>query len=476
MQLTLSNLLTKVVANEDETAWLYEYLSFDDAKARFWNKKFTKSGDTRRHLYSLFSKTFPGGFTQMVYKAAKDQGFDVNVIDLRIKPITRDTSADLNWLRDYQFIAVRAAAKRTRGILWLPTGAGKTEIAVGLAVAFPCRWLFLVHRENLMHQAADRYVKRTGAVVGRIGDGRWEEERFTAATFQTLHGALKDEPKNSTNPKTIRARKFLQGIQGVIIDESHTVAADTFYEVTRQIPNAYYRIGISGTPLARDDRRSLLAIGTLGPVIYRLRPEVLIERGLLAKPDIKMVKAPAVSRAPTFQGAYGEGIVRNTKRNQIITQVAQVAAKPALVFVKEIKHGKALLQRFQQAGLNAEFVWGTTMTPSRIAAIERLVRADIDVLICSVVLQEGADIPELKSVIVAAAGKSVIATLQRIGRGMRTAEGKGNTFQVWDFIDEGNRMLIKHSHARKNAYEREGHDVTVISALSVTKTDAPEPS
>jgi hypothetical protein len=52
---------------------------------------------------------------------------------------------------------------------------------------------------------------------------------------------------------------------------------------------------------------------------------------------------------------------------------------------------------------------------------------------------------------------------------MRVTEGKGNTFQVWDFMDEGNRMLTKHSNARKNAYEREGHDVTVISELAVTK-------
>jgi len=229
--------------------------------------------------------------------------------------------------------------------------------------------------------------------------------------------------------------------------------------------NAYWRIGISGTPLARDDRRSLMAVGALGPVIYRVKPSVLIDRGLLVKPNIHMVVCNSVSLKPTFQGVYGEAIVKNTARNNLIVAIAKTTAKPALIFVKEIRHGKALVARLERAGVNAEFVWGSTMTASRMNSVKRLIRGEIDVLVCSVIFQEGMDIPELQSLIIASGGKSVIAALQRVGRGMRVSADKGSTFDVWDFNDTGTPMLERHSTRRRLAYEREGYDVKIVTKI-----------
>jgi superfamily II DNA or RNA helicase len=146
--------------------------------------------------------------------------------------------------------------------------------------------------------------------------------------------------------------------------------------------------------------------------------------------------------------------------------------KPALVFVKQVNHGKILKDRMEREGLKVDFVWGQKATSQRKAAIERLVRTDIDVLICSVIFQEGTDIPELESVLIAAGGKSVIATLQRIGRGMRMTAGKGNTFEVWDIEDSGVDALARHSRARRRAYEKEGYPVGFVQVSSLKSTAA----
>ena len=97
-----------------------------------------------------------------------------------------------------------------------------------------------------------------------------------------------------------------------------------------------------------------------------------------------------------------------------------------------------------------------------------------DVLICSVIFQEGEDVPDLRSVVIGSAGKSVIATLQRIGRGMRRASGK-DEFEVFDVADlgcgcmsgpashrhPGCKWLDKHTRDRIKAYTTEGHETVL---------------
>lgn len=462
MKLRIENLRTIVDANDIESDWLFEYLAFDNPQARFYKRHI---GDTKTRLFNRMTRSFPSGFVELVEEAAPQSGFDLEILDTRQQPIKRDVNADLSWLRDYQLRGVQIAAKKSRGILWLPTGAGKTELAVGLALAFPCKWTFLVHRTSLMLQAAERFEQRTGAPAGRIGEGCDQIERFTVATFQTLYAQIKNASARTKDPKIARLLNLIVNTEGLIVDESHVLPANSFYRVVMRMKKAYWRVGISGTPLARGDRRSLIAVGALGPVIYRVKPELLIARGLLARPDIRMLKIPTPSGKPTFQGVYGEGIVRNTARNNLVVGAAKKSAKPALIFVKEIKHGQAILDRLIRAGITAEFVWGNTITPSRMNSVKRLTRGEIEVLICSVIFQEGIDIPELKSVIIATAGKSVIAAIQRVGRGMRMSAGKGGKFEVWDFYDTGNRMLERHAKERMRAYEREGYTVNVLQQI-----------
>ena len=397
-----------------------------------------------------------------VKKAAALEGYSVEVLDHRTPPVQRDQEADLGWLRDYQLAAIDSVERNSRGILWLPTGAGKTEVAVGLTRAFPVRWGFFTHRTNLMDQSAARYELRSpGVRAGRIGEGMWdvpEDAMFTAATFQTVHKMLE-----SGNPK---AQEWLQSLQGIIIDECHVVAATTFWNVAMSTPNAYYRIGLSGTPMDRPDQLSILTSAVTGAIIHRIRASKLVELGVLARPRVRMATVVQQSHKPTFQGVYGECIVRSNTRNDTLVSLAKRAAKPSFIFVKEMAHGKELIKKLGRAGVNAEFVNGTHSLEYRKSMVKRLVQGHFDVLICSVIFQEGVDVPELRSVIVGSGGKSVIATLQRLGRGMRVERDKdGNVvkseFEVYDIADKGNKWLEKHTAERLRAYTSEEFETVV---------------
>lgn len=459
MRVEMNNVRSRVVdATPSELAWLSDFLTYDDKSMRYARA----SGDGRVRLLNQFDNSFPSGFVKSIRASATEPGFVVEVDDRRTRPVQRDLNADLGWLRDYQTEAVEKALKAERGILWMPTGAGKTEVAAALARALPCSWLFIVPQADLLYQTADRFTKRTGEEAGVVGDGEWREARFTVATFQTLAAAIAGR---SSVEKQAAAAALLGRVQGVIVDECHTLPADSVLAVVSKTRSAFWRFGLSGTPLARGDKRSLLAIGALGGIIHRIKPEVLIEAGALSRPDIKVVPCVQVSTRATWAGVYGELVVRSKQRNNTIVNMAVAAAKPAFVFVQHVKHGKVLKAMLENAGLRTDFVWGAHETWLRSRILERLTKNKLDVVVCSSVFQQAIDVPELRAIVNGAGGASVIATLQRLGRGTRRAEGK-DSFELWDIADRGNRWLERHTRERIRAYEGEGYVVETAPSYS----------
>lgn len=464
MLISHGNLYAKVErATEEEMEWLRDYLSLPDAKARF---RTGGSGDGRIHMFNELAKSFAAGFLPGLVKSAKLDGFQVHLFDKRTAPVQRDANADLAWLRDYQTAAVDAVATKVRGLLHYPTGSGKTDIMVGLVRALPCRWLALVHRAQLAGDIAARFNKRNeehGVDLGEagvIGEGQWAEGRhLTAATFQTMAHGLKRRDERVLN--------LLHGAEGVLVDEAHTLPAESFYEVAMATPRAYFRVGLSGTPLARGDRRSAMAIGALGPVIGRVKAETLIDAGVLAKPKIRMVTVTQPTLGHTWNDVYRAAVVSSARRNAVLLDMMKRAAAegPSLCFVKEVRHGRVLTKMAEAAGLRTAFTFGNHTVAWRQALAKRLVSGSLDILVCSVVFQEGIDIPELRALVIGSGGKSVIAALQRVGRGTRRTAGK-EEFQVWDVYDRGDAWLEKHAKDRRDAYAREGYE-TVIEPESV---------
>ena len=463
MWIELGNLKARVLkATRAESDWLHNYLSFPDAKAAFRSSRIPawKRGDGKIHMLEQVSQTFPAGFIDIVVASAAKDGHRVEVVDKRVKPAA-DPRALLDWLRPYQTDAVAAAKKHERGIFHHVTGAGKTEVMVALAEVYPVRWLVLTHKLDLIAQTAKRFGSRTGEEVGKIGEGSRDlTKRITIATFQSIVAALRSPDKR------VKAamQKHLLSIQGVMVDEAHVVGSDLFWKVTMSTPNAYFRYGFSATPFARGDKRSVFIWGALGPIIHRVAAEQLIALGVLAKPTIRMlsIKHPAVKRGGTWSEAESELIVHSKARNALVLQAASVATKPCLLFVRTIEHGRLLEKLLAASGTKTEFAWGNKSTAQRQAAIRRLVHGDTDVLVCNVIFQEGIDIPELQSVVVAQGGKSTIAALQRVGRGMRRHASNGDVtkteFTVFDIKDAGCGCTSERKHASCKWMEQHSRD------------------
>lgn len=541
MKLAFDNLVVRVEeATDAEHAWLFDYLSFADTTMAFRGKV------KRFRVYNMITNTFPTGNLGSVVREWHRLralptcercggerligGLDtcpacseietmprwigtLSVKDERTRPCEPDPNADLAWLFWYQGEAVEHAVKRGRGIIKIPTGGGKTEVFVAMTRALPCRWLFIAHRAQLMINGAKRWIKRERerldveieklraideisaqlyadeledaylrVRVGMFGDGVDDvrpDDRIVFATFQGLYATLAG-----------RGGEILRWAQAVCIDECHVQPADTFFAVTQSASNAYYRIGLSGTPLQRGDRRNVLAIGALGKVLYRIKIKTLIDEGRYATPLIRFVTAEIASDIPppstcTKCGGKGEakevvtgdlmpceackgcglarqkyatiyrhGVMMSSKRNAVVAQIAKRAAKPSMLFVEKRDHGKVLKQAIEKLGVSVRFVDGTKKTEQREKAIKDLARGHIDLVITTRIMQEGIDLPSLASVINAGAGKSMIGVLQRIGRGARTTIEK-QTIEMWDVFDSDHVSLRRQSNARRKALEDE---------------------
>lgn len=491
MKLVEYNATVLVEGTPEEHDFLYDYLAFRDrnrdylARTRKWMDPFIR-------LFNPRASTFPGGLLPMVAYAAAEACYPVER-ESRVQPPTTDdggavtpqyTHAQLMQprdegglgLRDYQADALMAITRERRGIIKIATAGGKGSLAAALPEFLPCRWLFVVHRAQIARDIAERYRANTKIEPGFIleGDVALGEGQFVVATFQSLRKRIREEDP--------RLMEWLDTVGGVVFDEAHVVGADTFAEVAGAVHAPYYRIGMSGTPLQRNDGRTGLVIGWCGTIIYEATAADLIKQGYIAPVQVRALwyTPPGPSAAVTWSGVYADAVVRSSKRAHFVADAIAAAPKPALVFVTAIKHGVGLKKLLEKRGMRVAFVKGDVPVEVRERMGRGLTAGWLDVIIASKVFEEGIDLPALECVIHAGGGKSEIGTLQRVGRGMRLSPGKTHVEMI-DIVDgmcpecagkkmkdhsihKSCRWLVTHSRGRIAAYKREQHPVTEYTA------------
>ena len=126
--------------------------------------------------------------------------------------------------------------------------------------------------------------------------------------------------------------------------------------------------------------------------------------------------------------------------------------------IKEIAHGEilnSLLHTYKKgAYIHHEFIHGDTPLDRRTEILEDFKSGVFGVLITSVILDQGIDIPNIDVLVLAGGGSSQIKSLQRIGRGLRWNAHK-EKLTVIDFADRTHRYLAKHAYDRVNSYANE---------------------
>lgn len=456
--------ITNIVHQALEKKFSYEL------KNAHWIKQAKPNANTTVKFWDGRNRRLPLGFISGLkktlgdYAKFKDASLELKEKDYRVfdeKQIEMPEKF-LNGiiLRDYQTRAVDTFLRQKIGILEIGTGGGKTEIAIECIRRLGIRTLFIVDKIELMRQTKERIEKSLDISVGQIGQGITDIQVITVATVQTITKHL------STLAPYLRSVRFC------IFDETHKVAARSYWRISQQLINSEYRLGISGTAF-RDDGNDMMINASTGYKIFDLSSKKLIEEGWLVKPQVifikdymskeevrtteESLKTGLINETPNYTNFYKGFISGNPRRNLVIQNLITInPSKRILILTKLIEHGQDLQQLIPES----EHLYGATNKKERKEMFDKFVKGEIKVLISTLsIFAEGINIPALDVVINASANKGNVKTIQVLGRVLRKLSGKENAV-YYDFMDE-TRFFRLASLARKRILHKEGHNIEV---------------
>jgi len=426
-----------------------------------------KKWDGKKHLLSSNLK-FLSGLLWRVEAVLRNNGIKFEIEDNRKESPPGDPIEIKNIeYRDYQNSIVETALREKSGSIQSATGSGKSIIIARILAAMNVKTIVYVTGIDLLYQMQEMFEKILKTKIGIIGDGKAEIHRINICTIWTASMALgkkyireneedytRDEAFNEKNK--VRITKAIKEAELVFFDEAHMMACGSIQTINNHSVSARYKFGLSGS-MWRDDGADLLLEAVCGPLIITVTSTELIKQGFLVEPVIHFVSVPKKDNLSSdkYQTIYKEYIIENEIRNDLIVKAAiklVKANRKVLILVKNIKHGKILLEQLGSQ-FNTYFIKGDIDSDERNFVRKSFIEGIISIMIATAVYDQGIDIPNLDALILAGSGKSSGRAIQRLGRVIRPFPGKSKAIVV-DFIDQA-PYLLGHTSERIKIYRTE---------------------
>lgn len=385
-----------------------------------------------------------------------------------------------------------ANSHHRRGMISLPTGSGKTRVAVQAIVeamrydGFRGNILWVADRDELCEQAVEAWRQVWSAIgaqetrlrISRLWAGqpapwRTSDRHVVVATIQTLNARLKNRRSGYG---------LLTEFTLIVFDEAHRSIAPTFTSVMqetglthRQKEDEPFLIGLTATPYRGHDEeetgrlvkrygRQRLDAGAFpsdnpedvvselqNMHVLALADHQTIDGGDFSLNDDELGEMNRETRPPWLPRSVEERIARDSARtNRILdaceTQVRRVdPGWPVLIFATSVEHAQTVAALLSTRGVASRAVSGTTEASTRRRVVEDFRRGDLKVLVNYGVFREGFDAPRTRVIIVARPVYSPNLYFQMIGRGLRGPKNGGTDrcliINVQDNIDNFERKL-----------------------------------
>ncbi len=385
--------------------------SYNDALIEFellWNK--TLELDTKLiEKYRL----------QLDYAIEKWDMDYVNAIDEKINPNSMQRKA-LKELRRYRDAGVKKA------LIISATGSGKTYLAAFDARNFGAkRLLYIVHRESILKDAKESFVKVFGAerTYGfYTGNENSLEADFIFATSNMLGRHL----------DTFKKDEF----DYIIYDEVHHIVATTGKKIFEYFEPEFI-LGLTATPERMDNQDIFSLFDQNVPFELRLRDA--INNDLVVPFHYYGIRDQLVDYSSKDKMTIAKNIANQNNIEFIKSQIEK-HRKPdeklkCIAFCTNIQSCKIMAEELYKEGYHTISLTGINDTGMRIKAFKDLQNEnELLEIICTVdILNEGVDIPGVNMVLFLRPTESQTIFIQQLGRGLRKYPGK-NYVTVLDFI------------------------------------------
>ncbi|KIN89565.1 DUF3427 domain-containing protein [Thauera sp. SWB20] len=323
-----------------------------------------------------------------------------------------------------------------RGLVVLATGLGKTWLAAFDAEQIGARRvLFVAHREEILKQAADTFVRiRPRARIGfYMGQARDTQVDVLCASVQTLG-------------RNAHLERFApQHFDYIIIDEFHHAAAPTYRRLLAHFAPQFL-LGLTATP-DRTDQSDILSLCD-DNLVFDRNLFAGIEAGLLAPFHYFGVWDASVDyeEIPWRNGRFDPEKLSNklatlARARHALKEWRKRAQQRTLAFCVSVRHAEFMATQFRLQGIEAAAVYAGSEL-ARGEALEQLAEGRLAVIFSVDLFNEGVDLPAIDTVLMLRPTESKILFLQQLGRGLRRAEGK-ERLVVLDFIGNHHSFLHK---------------------------------
>mgnify|MGYP000339073439 CR=1 FL=1 len=361
-------------------------------------------------------------------------------------------------LRPYQTEALDAwRANGERGVVELPTGAGKTVLAVDAIAALGVPTLVVVPTIDLLDQWRRELETEFDVPVGQFGGGKQEREAITVSTYDSAY---------------LRAEDVGGDFGFVVFDEVHHLGGEGYRDAARLLA-APARLGLTATFERPDGAHEVIA-DVVGPKVYEASVDDLAGEHL-ADYEVRRIE---VALSSAERDAYDEAqgtFVDYLKHSNLSLRSGSDYRKLVMRSGTDPKAREALLakQRARRIMMNADAkidtlgrlldrhrddriivftahtdlvyrlseryllpaVTSETGTKERREILERFRDGTYSRVVTANVLDEGVDVPDANVAVVLAGSGSEREFTQRLGRVLRPKRDGGRAL-LYEVVSE----------------------------------------
>ena len=366
--------------------------------------------------------------------------------------------------RDYQVEGVYDALRHNRKLLISPTASGKSLMIYGIVryyVEKEQNILVVVPTTSLVEQMykdfAD-YGWDVGSYCHKIyaGKERETDSQVIITTWQSIYKL----------PKQYFAR-----FNVVVGDEAHQFKSKSLISIMTKLCDAKYRFGFTGTLDGSQTHKWVLE-GLFGPSYKIIKTDELMQKGHLAKLDIKilLLKHPP-NRFDIFEDEV-QYIINHSKRNNFIKNLTLDLKGNTLVLFSRVEgHGQPLYDLINNnisPNRHVFFIHGGVETEEREKVREITEKENNAIIVASYgTFSTGINIRNLHNVVFASPSKSRIRNLQSIGRVLRKGENKvkATLYDIADDISYKSRKnyTLNHLIERIKIYNEENFNYDIVN-------------
>jgi superfamily II DNA or RNA helicase len=310
-------------------------------------------------------------------------------------------------------------------ILYAPTGAGKTEMAIELLKAAKTKGnkaAMILDRIVLCDQTSKR-LDKYAIDHGVLQSGHWRYQPYQNIQI--------------CSAQTLEKRGDFPGLNLLIVDECHQTRNQTV-EFIKNNPNIRV-IGLSATPFTK-------GLGKIyDNVVSSITTRELVDQGVLVPLRVFIAKEINMEGASKLAGEWSQADA--TQRGiQITGDIVQEwikktheifgAPRKTIVFCAGVEHGVDLSRKFGEQGYNFISISYKDDSEFKKQVIEDFSRPDTEIhgLIATDILTKGFDVPDVMIGVSARPfRKSLSSHIQQMGRVMRSnsLDPESKKFALW---------------------------------------------